>query len=754
MRCKATWLPGLALLIGLALAFLSIRPEGLAAGPDVGPASGQAPGQAGNAYAGSPSCKSCHEKFYTLWAPSRHGLAMQPYADALGAGLLAPQAGAIAVGASRYQAFTGPGQGFVREIGPAGARDYPITQVLGGKNVCYFLTPLERGRLQTLPLAFDVNARQWFDTAASGLRHGPGQAAAQGAGQAAGRLAPDWRDPLYTFNTSCYNCHVSQLDTNYDPATDSYHTTWAEPGINCETCHGPSGAHNKACAAAPKGTVPKDLKIIRGGADFTAAQRNDACAACHAKMVPLTASFGPGERFCDHFDLVLLDSPDYYPDGRDLGENFTFTSWTASPCARSGKLDCMFCHTSSGRFKQVKDPNQACLPCHGDKAAGKDKHTRHAAESGPTCVACHMPQTSFARMRRSDHSMLPPTPAVTARFGSPNACQGCHKDKDAAWADTAVRSWRQRDYQAEVLHRTVLIDRARKRDFADLEPILDYLASPRRDEVFAASLIRLLRACPDGRKWPALRAAMADPSALVRASAASSLTENADPRTLAALAKACADPARLVRVRAAEALAGAPVKGLGPELEKAVAVATGELKASFAVRPDDWTGSYNYGNFLLRSDDPSAALDAYGRAMRLRPDAAAPCLNAAMAKARLGDLPGAETLLRQARANDPQNAAAAFNLGLVLAERGKPAEAATTLYAALGLDPNMAEAAYNLGLLTAKSDPAKAQVYLRQAATLRPDIPKYAKALRGLAPGADTAPTQAGKLLSPQGARP
>ena len=34
-------------------------------------------------YTGSSSCRKCHEKFYQLWAPSHHGLAMQPYTPEL-----------------------------------------------------------------------------------------------------------------------------------------------------------------------------------------------------------------------------------------------------------------------------------------------------------------------------------------------------------------------------------------------------------------------------------------------------------------------------------------------------------------------------------------------------------------------------------------------------------------------------------------------------------------------------------------------
>ena len=55
---------------------------------------------------------------------------------------------------------------------------------------------------------------------------------------------------------------MSQLTSNYDLKTDTYHTTWAEPGINCEACHGPSAEHNRVFREAPKGQKPEDIKII------------------------------------------------------------------------------------------------------------------------------------------------------------------------------------------------------------------------------------------------------------------------------------------------------------------------------------------------------------------------------------------------------------------------------------------------------------------------------------------------------------
>ena len=171
-------------------------------------------------YAGSWSCRECHEKFYQLWAPSHHGLAMQPVTPELLA-KLEPQATPITAGDHRYQAFFQDCLGFVQEQGLQPDQKYPMVQAMGGKNVYYFLTPLDRGRLQVLPVAYDVRQKEWFDTTASMMRH-----FAEGA-----RTEPvSWRDPLLTFNTSCYSCHVSQLSTNYDVKTDTYHTTWAGAG--------------------------------------------------------------------------------------------------------------------------------------------------------------------------------------------------------------------------------------------------------------------------------------------------------------------------------------------------------------------------------------------------------------------------------------------------------------------------------------------------------------------------------------------
>jgi len=676
-------------------------------------------------YAGSRSCNECHNKFYQLWASSRHGLAMQPYTPEFARSNVTPQTKDLAVGKYRYRAETGPKAGWVLETDSKGRKKkYPILHALGGKNVYYFLTPLERGRLQTLPVAYDVRTKKWFDTAASGVRH---------FGSEPPEEPVNWKEWPYTFNTACFNCHVSQFSLNYDLATDTYRTTWAEAGINCETCHGPSKEHNEVMQAAPKGQVPPDLKII-SVKKFTHEQHNASCGACHAKMSPLTTVFPPGDRFFDHFDLVTLEHPDYYPDGRDLGENYTYTTWLLSPCVKAGKLDCIKCHTSSGRyrFKDDAKANDVCLPCHAERVAKAAEHIHHPPDKSgvPTkCISCHMPMTAFARMNRSDHSMLPPAPAASMKFGSLNACNSCHKDKDAAWADQNVRQWRTRDYQAPILQRAGLIDAARKRDWQKLSEMLAYITAPERDEVFATSLIRLTMAAPDERVRPTLLQAIQDPSPLVRAAAAEALSVRPGKESFQTLKAAAGDSYRLVRVRAAASLAHYPAAWFQGEDQDAVKKATEEYQASLTARPDQWTSHYNLGNYFLNRGEVKQALAAYDTALKIEPRAAMVMVNAAMAYAQTGGKDQAEKFLLKAIKVAPDNAAAHFNLGLLQAEQKRTKEAERELKEAFRLDPMMAPAAYNLCILTAKESPMEAMSWCKKAVELNPQEPKYAYTL-------------------------
>jgi tetratricopeptide (TPR) repeat protein len=674
-----------------------------------------------DSYIGSSSCRGCHEPFYQKWATSHHGLAMQPYTDALAVSQLAPPTGEIEIQGTRYLLQIGAGEGWVLARTPNGEAKFPIVHVMGGKNVYYLLTPLERGRLQVLPVAYDVRNKRWIDTTGSAVRHFGDRRDTQ----------LDWKDPALTFNTSCYSCHVSQLATNYNFETDTYHTVWTEPGINCETCHGSAVEHVKLFEAVPKGESQSDIRIL-STKKFNISQMNALCAPCHAKMSPLSTSFPPGSPYFDYFDLITLENEDFYPDGRDLGENYTMTSWMMSPCVKGGELSCMHCHTSSGRIRYKGiESNNLCIPCHEERVKNATAHTHHLESStGNLCISCHMPATDFARMRRSDHSMRPPMPSATLAFGSPNACNICHVDKDVAWADKYVREWRTRDYQALVVRLGSLIDAARKGDWTRLTEMLDYVGSENRDVVFANSFVRLLRGCEDSRKWPSVLKSMKDSSPLIRASAAESLDGYLTPASIRALLDATHDEFRLVRVRAAAVLAAVPGELIGSGDRESLDKAMKEYLTVLHARPDDSLSHYNLGNYYMDKKQYDQAIQSYETAIRFQPESLPPRVNASLVYNLAGRNDKAEECLRAALKLDPKNAPANLNLGLLLGEMGRTEEAESALKMAFGSDPQSAVAAFNLGVIAAQDQRLEEAIdWYQTAYRIRPGEPKYAVAL-------------------------
>lgn len=669
-----------------------------------------------SAYTGSESCRECHEHFHELWEHSWHGLAMRPFSKKFAERKLPAQTEPLVIGEYAYRFDKKTGK--VHEKGPDGEQWYSIAHVMGGKYLYYFLTPLRKGRLQVLPVAYDVERAEWYDTTASMVRHA-----------AEWEDAPlNWKERPLTFNAACFDCHVSQVSTNYDLQTDSYDTIWKEPGINCETCHGPGQAHIRVCRQAENGKVPADLKIIRIG-KFSVEQNNSLCAPCHAKMRPITTNFQPGDSYFEHYDLVSLEHRDFYPDGRDLGENYTYTSWRLSPCAQSGELDCLHCHTSSGRYRFEGDQaNNACMPCHAEYVQRPGEHAHHSAEStGSVCVNCHMPTTQFARMERTDHSMRSPAPAATKTFGSPNACNNCHTDNTAKWANGYVGEWWGHEYQQQIIRPGKLVQAARNGEWEHLDRILRYLRSEQREEVFAVALIRLLTGHDNERSGPVLRKVLAtDSSPWVRSAAASVLNAGGGEKTIQALLSATQDENRLVRVRAAAALAGLPRFGLPEEFRESLAAATAECIDALLVRPDDWSSHYNLGNFYFARGQLDKALDSFQTAMRLQPKVIQPVVNASMVQARQGKKTEAKQLLIKALEIEPGSAEVHFNLALLVAEQGDYAEAEEHLRKALETDPGFARAAYNLAILVGRRDVQQAIELCERAAQLAPQEARFA----------------------------
>lgn len=678
--------------------------------------------QVAGEYSGSESCIECHEKFYQLWQPSYHGQAMMPVDAGFVVKHQLPGSRPIEVEGRLFQVeFHDSSMVMYEREGDRLIQTYEVLWAMGGHNVYTFLTPFEKGKLQTIPLAYDANGKTWFNYPESGVRH-------FGEGQPEDEALP-WKDAMYAFNTGCYSCHISQLSTNFDLATETYHTTWREPGINCETCHGAAEEHVRIFKNLKEGEEPEEIGLIVTST-FTQQQNNDACATCHAKMSPITPSYIPGDKFFDNYNLTTLEDHDFYPDGRSLGENYTLTEWMMNPCTPSSELHCVTCHTSSGRDRNKDNPNNSCLQCHTDKAENIEEHTGHKPEAGLTCLSCHVPKREFVgRFLRSDHSFRPPMPEATIKFGSPNACNQCHTDKTPEWANKIVKARRNGNYQEETLKWAQLIKEARANDWTNIDKMYAYITSPETNEVVANSLVRLLSTCTLDSKTDVLLRALNHKSELVRSSAAYGLSGIATDKVKNALLKACEDDIRLVRIQAVNAILMFPQDSFTPEQLAVIQKAEKEYVASMTSRPDNWSNHYNLGIYYQNKGNVNEALNSYETAARLYPQSMMPLINSSVLYSYTGNRQKAEENLKKAVEIEPGNEAANLNLGLLLAEQGKMDEAEKALKTALETNPEQAVAAYNLSVIKASGDLEAAVKYAGIAAKASPDEPKYAYTL-------------------------
>jgi len=101
----------------------------------------------------------------------------------------------------------------------------------------------------------------------------------------------------------------------------------------------------------------------------------------------------------------------------------------------------------------------------------------------------------------------------------------------------------------------------------------------------------------------------------------------------------------------------------------------------------------------LEERDPVAAIDAYRRALRLRPECAEAWINLGRLFADAGDATAAQECFASAIELDPGEATAFYNLGVLAQDANRETEAIEHYRRALELDPQLAEAHYNLATL-------------------------------------------------------
>jgi tetratricopeptide (TPR) repeat protein len=112
----------------------------------------------------------------------------------------------------------------------------------------------------------------------------------------------------------------------------------------------------------------------------------------------------------------------------------------------------------------------------------------------------------------------------------------------------------------------------------------------------------------------------------------------------------------------------------------------------------------------LEDSDPVAAIDAYRRSLRLRPECTEAWINLGRMFAESGDPAAADDCFRRALELDPGDPTIYYNLGVIAQDAGHEDAAIGHYRRALELDPRLAEAHYNLATLFDQSGDSRAAI--------------------------------------------
>ena len=655
-------------------------------------------------FVGSEACKSCHASEYEAWQTSHHRHAMQPAAVGTRVELNAE----IEIG-DRTTRFTQSAGGDVvittdDVAGPAAS--FPVVYAFGTTPLQQFLVDVGGGKLQATSLAWDSRpatdgGQRWFELGADEV------------------IAPDdvlhWTQPSHNWNFMCADCHSTALKKNYDVATRTYATTFAEVTVGCEACHGPSSKHLQT----PEAELPLRL------ADQS--QQINNCAPCHSRRSQLAEGFSAGADYFDYYLPSLLDPGLYHADGQILDEVYVYGSFLQSKMHQQG-VKCSDCHEPhSGQTRFVG--NALCTQCHNEtgrvdfptltpKLYDSQEHHLHSVDSdGAGCISCHMADATYMLVDpRRDHSFRIPRPDLTQMLEVPNACNQCHIDKDAAWAADVLAD----RFGAPDLHYGMILAGARAGEPPFEQALAQIATDVNTSAIVRATALSLTAGYSRRMTSTAIEAGLMDPNPLVRIGALRGAERWVPDRRWRQTKRLLEDEVLAVRIEAArilmpvrQDLAPADQRLLGESLDAYLKVAS--------LTADRAEGQTNIALVHLARNDIAAAEASLIEAMKLNPQWVPALVNLAdLYRASGRDVLGGD-LLAQALQLVPANGEVLVAQALWLVRQNRTDEALPLLKTAWQVSQETRFAYVYAVALNGAADPQGALAVLDAALSRRAD---------------------------------
>jgi tetratricopeptide (TPR) repeat protein len=629
-------------------------------------------------FIGSQHCKECHEVEYETWKKSDHYKAMQVANEETVLG--------------DFNNYTFKSKSFTNKMFKKDSAFYMVLENREGHpdtfKVVYtfgyyplqqYLIEFPDGRYQGTHVAWDSRDNKWFD------------------------LYPDleihhsewlhWSGGSQTWNNMCADCHSTNLQKNYNEATNSYQTTFDEINVSCESCHGAGSEHVRLSKMYPdSGAVFGEVYL---GQNSQVDEQMQFCARCHSRRSQLNNRFNYDEHWMQQYSPDILRPGLYYADGQILDEVYVWGSFTQSRMYRED-VRCTDCHDPH-TYERKLPGNRLCYQCHDFRVYDNKSHHFHEPDSeGAQCESCHMPGRYYmVNDYRPDHSFRVPRPDLSVKYDVPNACNKCHNDQSAQWATNWVNEWYGEERE---FHFSEVLLKAANHESSPAE-IAHLVNTDTIPDIAKATAVYYLEYYGGTDARQVLVNSLEHPSVLVRRTAVEGLNMYNPEEHKEHLMQMLFDTARVVRLAAFTSLAGVDISTGSGEMISQYNQVNEEFFSTHSINADFPSQKLAMAQYYHRLGDTEKAQKFYEETLQKDNYQNMARLNLAYIYNAQNQNQKAATLLKKVTEQEPDYDHAWYSLGLVYAEMNRPDSAIFYLEKCTEINNQNAPAYYNLGLL-------------------------------------------------------
>jgi hypothetical protein len=329
-------------------------------------------------YAGSATCKSCHEKVYDSHRLTAHHLTSQLPDSSSIKGSFAEGSNVFFYSPELFVAMHKMKHQFFQTL-------YSRSEKIKSKSIDLVVGSGVRGQtyltwqdssLFQLPIGYFTTVNMWANSPGFSNR-------------------PIFNRPI---TSRCLECHSTFFKkTLPEQPVEHFSKKNFMLGIECEKCHGPGLKHVNF---HQENKQAKEGKFIVSFKNFSRKQQLDFCRSCHGgKLSPKKPAFTfkAGDDVNDYFfaDSVHAQSGQLDSHGNQYG------MLSQSKCFLHSDMTCVTCHRAHENEKdKVAEFSNRCMTCHSEKANTFCKtKALPASILKQNCIQCHMPEKNSNSIR-------------------------------------------------------------------------------------------------------------------------------------------------------------------------------------------------------------------------------------------------------------------------------------------------------------------------------------------------------------------